>query len=92
MAKLQTLRTLLKIKIQKVQLELRIPGGQRENGKPNDINAHPHYSQTNNLALIHNGIIENYAYLKQELVNRGYEFKSNTDTEVLIYLIEDPYK
>jgi glucosamine--fructose-6-phosphate aminotransferase (isomerizing) len=58
-------------------------------GEPNDINAHPHYSQTNNLALIHNGIIENYAYLKQELLNRGYEFKSNTDTEVLIYLIED---
>ncbi|MGD0709730.1 MAG: glutamine--fructose-6-phosphate transaminase (isomerizing) [Bacteroidales bacterium] len=58
-------------------------------GEPNDINAHPHYSQTNNLALIHNGIIENYAYLKQELINRGYEFKSNTDTEVLIYLIED---
>lgn len=58
-------------------------------GEPSDINAHPHYSQTNNLALIHNGIIENYAYLKQELINRGYEFKSNTDTEVLIYLIED---
>ncbi len=58
-------------------------------GEPNDINAHPHYSQTNNLALIHNGIIENYAYLKQELLNRGYKFKSNTDTEVLIYLIED---
>jgi len=58
-------------------------------GEPNDINAHPHYSQTKNLALIHNGIIENYAYLKQELINRGYEFISNTDTEVLVHLIED---
>ena len=58
-------------------------------GEPNDINAHPHYSQTKNLALIHNGIIENYAYLKQELTNRGYNFISNTDTEVLVHLIED---
>ena len=58
-------------------------------GEPNDLNAHPHFSQTRNLALIHNGIIENYAYLKQELINRGYEFKSNTDTEVLVHLIED---
>jgi len=58
-------------------------------GEPNDINAHPHYSQTKNIALIHNGIIENYAYLKQELINRGYQFISNTDTEVLVHLIED---
>ncbi len=58
-------------------------------GEPNDLNAHPHFSQTKNLALIHNGIIENYAYLKQELINRGYTFHSNTDTEVLVHLIED---
>jgi len=58
-------------------------------GEPNDINAHPHYSQTKNIALIHNGIIENYAYLKQELINRGYKFISNTDTEILVHLIED---
>jgi len=58
-------------------------------GEPNDINAHPHYSQSRNLAIIHNGIIENYLSLKKELTNRGYEFTSNTDTEVLIHLIED---
>ncbi len=58
-------------------------------GEPNDINAHPHYSQSKNLAIIHNGIIENYLTLKKELINRGYEFTSNTDTEVLIHLIED---
>lgn len=58
-------------------------------GEPNDINAHPHFSQSKDIALIHNGIIENYAYLKQELLNRGYEFNSNTDTEVLVYLIDD---
>ncbi|HHN48506.1 MAG TPA: glutamine--fructose-6-phosphate transaminase (isomerizing) [Bacteroidales bacterium] len=58
-------------------------------GEPNNVNAHPHYSPTNNLAIIHNGIIENYASLKQELFSRGYQFKSETDTEVLIHLIED---
>ncbi|MBI9034534.1 MAG: glutamine--fructose-6-phosphate transaminase (isomerizing) [Bacteroidales bacterium] len=58
-------------------------------GEPNTINAHPHYSQSGNLAIIHNGIIENYATLKNELENRGHEFKSKTDTEVLIHLIED---
>ncbi len=58
-------------------------------GEPNDINAHPHYSLSKNLAIIHNGIIENYLTLKEELINRGYEFTSNTDTEVLIHLIED---
>lgn len=58
-------------------------------GEPNDINAHPHYSQSRNLAIIHNGIIENYLTLKKELINRGYTFTSNTDTEVLIHLIED---
>jgi glutamine---fructose-6-phosphate transaminase (isomerizing) len=58
-------------------------------GEPNDTNAHPHYSQSKNLAIIHNGIIENYLTLKKELINRGYKFTSNTDTEVLIHLIED---
>jgi len=58
-------------------------------GAPNDINAHPHLSPSGKLALIHNGIIENYASIKQELIQRGYFFKSNTDTEVLVYLIED---
>ncbi len=57
-------------------------------GEPNDINAHPHYSQSESLALIHNGIIENYAILKEELIHNGYTFFSNTDTEVLIQLIE----
>jgi len=58
-------------------------------GEPNDENAHPHLSPSGNIAMIHNGIIENYASLKKELINRGYEFKSETDTEVLIHLIED---
>jgi len=57
-------------------------------GEPNDVNAHPHFSQSENLALIHNGIIENYAVLKEELKKNGYIFQSNTDTEVLIQLIE----
>lgn len=58
-------------------------------GEPNDVNAHPHLSPSGKLALIHNGIIENYASIKQELIKRGYFFKSSTDTEVLVYLIED---
>lgn len=58
-------------------------------GEPNDTNAHPHASQTGDLAIIHNGIIENYDAIKQELLNKGYEFKSDTDTEVLCYLIDD---
>lgn len=58
-------------------------------GEPNDINAHPHYSANEKLAIIHNGIIENYDVLKQTLQERGYVFKSDTDTEVLMYLIED---
>ncbi len=58
-------------------------------GEPNDVNAHPHYSPSQKLAIIHNGIIENYGSLKAELINRGYTFKSETDTEVLIHLIED---
>ena len=58
-------------------------------GEPNDVNAHPHYSGNESLAIIHNGIIENYDSLKQELIKRGHEFKSDTDTEVLVHLIED---
>jgi len=58
-------------------------------GPPNDINAHPHLSNDGSLVLIHNGIIENYAPLKAELMNRGHEFKSDTDTEVLVHFIED---
>ncbi len=58
-------------------------------GAPNDSNAHPHYSGSNDLAIIHNGIIENYASLKKELTTRGHSFESDTDTEVLIHLIED---
>jgi len=57
-------------------------------GEPNTVNAHPHYSQSEELAIIHNGIIENYAVLKQGLMENGYTFQSQTDTEVLIQLIE----
>jgi glucosamine--fructose-6-phosphate aminotransferase (isomerizing) len=58
-------------------------------GEPNQVNAHPHFSQSKNIALIHNGIIENYALLRKELESRGYQFESSTDTEVLTNLIED---
>jgi glucosamine--fructose-6-phosphate aminotransferase (isomerizing) len=61
-------------------------------GVPNDVNSHPHFSQTGNLVIVHNGIIENYDSLKKELTNRGYSFKSDTDTEVLINLIEEVKK
>ncbi|MDT8414232.1 MAG: glutamine--fructose-6-phosphate transaminase (isomerizing) [Flavobacteriaceae bacterium] len=58
-------------------------------GIPNDINSHPHLSNSGNLAIIHNGIIENYDAIKKALIKRGYVFKSDTDTEVLVNLIED---
>ncbi len=58
-------------------------------GEPTTRNAHPHFSQTKSLSIIHNGIIENYATIKEELTARGYEFESETDTEVLVNLIED---
>lgn len=61
-------------------------------GEPNDINSHPHYSQSRNLVMIHNGIIENYAAIKERLIKRGHTFESQTDTEVLIHLIEDIQK
>ena len=58
-------------------------------GIPNDVNSHPHTSQSGNLVIVHNGIIENYDTIKQELISRGYQFHSDTDTEVLINLIEE---
>jgi glucosamine--fructose-6-phosphate aminotransferase (isomerizing) len=58
-------------------------------GEPNDVNAHPHYSQSGNIVLIHNGIIENYGPIKEELKKRSYKFRSETDTEVLVQLIEN---
>jgi glutamine---fructose-6-phosphate transaminase (isomerizing) len=58
-------------------------------GEPNDVNAHPHYSQDGSMAIIHNGIIENYDSLREELISRGYTFRSETDTEVLVHLIDD---
>ena len=61
-------------------------------GVPNDVNSHPHLSNSGNLAIIHNGIIENYLPLKTELQKRGYHFHSDTDTEVLVNLIEEVKK
>ena len=58
-------------------------------GLPNDINAHPHFSNDESIAVIHNGIIENYDTLKKELISHGYTFQSETDTEVLVHLIDD---
>ena len=57
-------------------------------GEPSSRNAHPHYSQSHNLAIIHNGIIENYADIKAKLINKGVTFQSDTDTEVLVQLVE----
>ncbi|MDG1373919.1 MAG: glutamine--fructose-6-phosphate transaminase (isomerizing) [Flavobacteriaceae bacterium] len=61
-------------------------------GVPNDVNSHPHFSNSGDLVIIHNGIIENYGTLKEELIKRGYNFSSDTDTEVLVNLIEDIQK
>ncbi|MFZ0489931.1 MAG: glutamine--fructose-6-phosphate transaminase (isomerizing), partial [Salegentibacter sp.] len=61
-------------------------------GEPNDVNSHPHYSNSGDIVIIHNGIIENYDALKKELKTRGYTFESETDTEVLVNLIEDVIK
>ena len=58
-------------------------------GEPNDVNAHPHYATDGKLAIIHNGIIENYDSIKKELINKGYSFRSETDTEVLVHLVDD---
>lgn len=61
-------------------------------GEPSDINAHPHSDESSNIAVVHNGIIENYAHLKEELISKGHKFVSQTDTEVLAHLVEDFYK
>ncbi|HLV46741.1 MAG TPA: glutamine--fructose-6-phosphate transaminase (isomerizing) [Flavobacterium sp.] len=61
-------------------------------GVPNDVNSHPHFSNSGNLVIVHNGIIENYESLRKELTTRGYTFQSETDTEVLVNLIEDIQK
>ena len=61
-------------------------------GEPNDVNSHPHYSNSGDLVIIHNGIIENYESIKKELIKRGYTFASDTDTEVLVNLIEEVKK
>jgi len=61
-------------------------------GIPNDVNSHPHFSNSGNLVIVHNGIIENYEPLKKELIKRGYTFRSETDTEVLVNLIEEIQK
>src|SRR5690606_18866435 len=58
-------------------------------GVPNDVNSHPHFSNSGDLVIIHNGIIENYDTIKKELIKRGYHFTSDTDTEVLVNLIEE---
>jgi glucosamine--fructose-6-phosphate aminotransferase (isomerizing) len=58
-------------------------------GEPNDLNAHPHYSSSEKFAMIHNGIIENYEVLKKDLIQKGYQFQSETDTEVFVKFIED---
>jgi len=60
-------------------------------GEPNDTNAHPHLDQTGKISVIHNGIIENYSVIKEALINKGYKFKSETDTEVLPHLISNIY-
>lgn len=61
-------------------------------GVPSDINAHPHYNEEETIAVVHNGIIENYLHLKEKLVSKGYKFTSDTDTEVLAHLIDYYYK
>lgn len=60
-------------------------------GIPSDVNAHPHQDCTDKIAVVHNGIIENYAHLKRELIGRGHTFRSETDTEVIAHLIEEAY-
>ena len=61
-------------------------------GVPNDINAHPHYTNDKSISIIHNGIIENYESIKKALLKRGHKFESETDTEVLVHLIEEIQK
>src|SRR5574344_2396859 len=61
-------------------------------GEPSEVNAHPHVSMSGDIALVHNGIIENYLLLKEQLIAKGYKFKSSTDTEVLVQLIDYYYQ
>ena len=61
-------------------------------GVPNDVNAHPHYTNDKSISIIHNGIIENYESIKKALLKRGHQFESDTDTEVLVHLIEEIQK
>lgn len=61
-------------------------------GEPSDINAHPHLNETETIAVVHNGIIENYVSLREELISKGYKFKSQTDTEVVAHLIDSYYE
>ena len=61
-------------------------------GEPSDVNAHPHYNKNKNIVVVHNGIIENYLKLKQKLEKKGYEFVSETDTEVLAHLLDYYYQ
>ena len=61
-------------------------------GAPNDVNAHPHYNTSKTIAVVHNGIIENYLQLKKKLIDRGYKFESETDTEILAQMLDYYYK
>lgn len=61
-------------------------------GSPSDTNAHPHFNKDRSIIVVHNGIIENYSKLKQRLIGKGYEFVSETDTEVLAHLLDYYYK
>ena len=61
-------------------------------GEPSDLNAHPHMSSDSAIAVVHNGIIENYSDLKSDMESRGFLFKTDTDTEVVAYMLEEAYK
>jgi glucosamine--fructose-6-phosphate aminotransferase (isomerizing) len=82
----------LKVEVDRARISSSVAIGHTRwatHGEPNDVNAHPHLSPSHELAVIHNGIIENYESLKKELLSKGYTFKSQTDTEVLVAFIED---
>ncbi|MDG1264449.1 MAG: glutamine--fructose-6-phosphate transaminase (isomerizing) [Flavobacteriaceae bacterium] len=100
-SELHTIKTTGKVSDLEAKLEMRLPitaqvgiGHTRwaTHGIPNDLNSHPQNSNSKDLVVVHNGIIENYASLKEELIHRGYHFNSDTDTEVLVNLIEDVQK